>query len=121
MGSLLSVFAGKIGKLMAFGEALSGPPIGTVQEVKAAVARIFPQLQWKQHNISIAGVVLPKSDITDWSWSTLGAPEISLGADAAGDVKLLKISRAERSEVKTVARALGLRVFDEQSMEMFGG
>src|SRR5262249_10537186 len=112
VAAAVQLFSGKLGQLLAITQSLDGPPIGTIDEVKAAVSRVFPDLQWRKMG-SLGGLVLPISDI-DWGWHTAGAPEIGLGADSSGLVRLMSMSRADPAEVKRVAKTLNLRVIDEQ-------
>jgi hypothetical protein len=108
--------------ILAFVEAIQGGSIGTVDGVKAAVSKLFPSLKWERSQRP-PGVSLPLVDV-DWDWraaNDAGQLEISLGADEAADVRLISMSRCDRSEAEQVAKELGLLVLDEQSMEMFGG
>lgn len=116
ISAAIQLFSGKMGKLMALTESLEGPPIGTIEEVKAAISRVFPELQWRKM-APLAGFALPSSDISDWSWRTAGTPEIGLGASSTGEVRLLSVARADTSEVRRIARTLRLRVIDEQAFD----
>ena len=118
IGLAMRLFAGKMGKVMALTQSLEGPAIGAIDDVKAGISRVLPGLRWNQSNLPFAALPLPKSDISDWSWSTSGAPEIVLGADSLGNVRLISISRAASDEVRSVARSLRLRVVDEQAFDL---
>jgi hypothetical protein len=112
----MQLFAGRMGKLMALTDSLEGPAIGTVEEVKALIAQALPKVQW-QKVTPVAGFTPPLSGVSDWSWRTVGVPEIGLGANASEEVRLLSMARAEPAEVKRIARALNLRVIDEQAFD----
>ena len=114
--ALLSLFTGKMGMLLTMAKSFDGPPIGSLDEVKATLSSAFLSLEWQRTALP-AGFKLPKSRVSDWNWSTRGAPEIALGADDQGNVWLLRVSRAELRQVKAVARLLHLGVIDEQAFE----
>jgi hypothetical protein len=108
--------------MLAFADAFSGEPIGTLDAVKASLQQLFPTLRWHQQRIELAPHALA-AGLGDWSWSTVGgadAPVFSLGADD-GQVRMIAASRVERSELGPVARTLGLMVLDEQTLEILTG
>jgi hypothetical protein len=117
IGLAMGLFAGQLGKVMALTQSLDGPAIGPVDDVKARISRALPAVQWNKGGALPLGLALPKSDI-NWNWRTSGAPEIMLGTDPEGNVRLISISRAEPHEVKSVARTLKLRVIDEQAFDL---
>jgi hypothetical protein len=108
--------------MLAFADAFSGEPIGSLEAVKASLQGLFPSLRWQQQKFEIAPHMLV-SDLGDWSWSSAGAdaPGFSLGADGDGLVRIISASRIERDELDRAARALGLMVLDEQTLEMLTG
>lgn len=117
-------FGGEMGRMMALFDAMEGHPIGTIEETKQRIIRVFPSLSWEKTNfpgeIEKILAALP-GDVKDWSWSAVGEMEITLGADSLGNVRGIRMSRAERREVKRLAKALNLYAFDEQSEKLFGG
>jgi hypothetical protein len=109
--------------LMAFAEAFSGEPIGSLEAVKAALQGLFPALRWQQLNLEMPRHLLV-AELGDWSWNSASpgdAPEFALGADDDGQVRIISASRVERVELEQVARALGLMVLDEQTLEILTG
>jgi hypothetical protein len=114
IATAIQLFSGKMGKVMAMAESLEGPPIGSIEEVKIAVSRVFPTIQWCKITLP-PELTLPISGISDWTWRTTGDPEIGLGADPSGNVRLLSMARADPGEVRRISRNLNLRVIDEQA------
>jgi hypothetical protein len=109
--------------LMAFAEAFSGEPIGSLDAVKAALQDLFPTLRWQQQKFEMAPHLLA-AELGDWSWSSAAQGELpgfSLGADGDSQVRIISASRVERSELERVARALGVMVLDEQTLEILTG
>lgn len=109
--------------LMAFADAFSGEPIGSLDTVKASLQGLFPSLRWQQQKFEIAPHLLV-AELGDWSWSSASegeVPAFSLGADADGQVRIISASRVERSELERVAQALGVMVLDEQTLEILTG
>jgi hypothetical protein len=109
--------------LLAFAEAFGGEPIGSLDAVKTSISGLFPSLRWQQQKFELAPHMLV-AQLGDWSWSTASgadAPEFSLGLDEDGHVRIISASRVERDELNQVARALGLLVLDEQTLEMLSG
>jgi len=109
--------------MMAFFDALSGEPIGSLDAVKASLQKLIPSLRWRQQKFEIAPHILV-AELGDWSWSTQSqadAPEFSLGADAGGQVRIISAARVDRGELARIAGAMGLLVLDEQSLEMLTG
>ena len=109
--------------LMAFAEAFAGEPIGSLENVKAALQGLVPSVHWRRQKFEIAPHLLV-AELGDWSWSTTSqpdSPDFSLGADAGGQVRIISAARIERAEVERIARALGLMVLDEQTLEILTG
>ena len=109
--------------LMAFADAFAGDPIGSVDDVKASLAALYPSLRWQQQKFELPPHMLV-AELGDWSWSTVsqeGVPAFGLGADGEGQVRMISASRLERAEVERAARALGLMVLDEQTLEILSG
>jgi hypothetical protein len=98
----------------AFAESAVSESIGSIESVQAAISKIFPSVQW-------ANAGFFESDSVFTVGSVNGEPEFFLSVEPDGQVHMITMSRAERSEVELAARELGLTVLDEQSMEMFGG
>jgi hypothetical protein len=110
-------------RLLAFAEAFSGEPIGTLEEVKAALQGAFPGLRWTQQQFALPPDMLV-AELGDWSWSTASQPDLpdfSLGLGEGGQVRMISASRVEPAELQRLAATLGLLVLDEQSMEMLTG
>jgi hypothetical protein len=107
--------------MLAFAEAFSGEPIGTLAAVKASLQQLFPTLRWQQQEFEMAPPALA-AGLVDWSWSTVGAdaPVFSLGVEDS-QVRMIAASRVERTELEPVARALGVLVLDEQTLEILTG
>ncbi len=108
---------------MAFAEVFSGEPIGSLDQVKAALQGLVPSLRWRQQKFEIAPHLLV-AELVNWSWSSVpqaDVPELSLGADRGGLVRIISAARLERGEVERIARALGLMVLDEQTLEILTG
>lgn len=109
-------------KLLAFAEAFSGEPIGSLEAVKAGLQRLFPGLRWHQQQFEMAPHLLV-ADLGDWSWSTASQPDLpdfSLGLEG-GQVRMIGASRLDPAELQRLAATLGLLVLDEQSLELLGG
>ena len=109
--------------LMAFAEAFSGEPIGSLDGVKAALQGLFPTLRWQQQKIEMHPHMLV-AELGDWSWNSASpgnGPDFALGADDDGQVRIISASRVERNELERAARALGLMVLDEQTLEILTG
>ena len=112
--AFLAFFFGRTGKMMAMSRSFEGAGIGTVEEVKLRLSVAMPLLQWQRIELP-DGFGLPRSGVTDWSWVTKGAPEIALGADDQGQVRLLSVRRAQPKEARVIAKALRLGLLDEQA------
>jgi len=109
--------------LLAFADAFSGEPIGSLDAVKASIQELFPTLRWQQQKFEIAPHLLV-AELGDWSWSSAAEgdmPGFSLGADGDGQVRIISAARVERNELERVARALGVMVLDEQTLEILTG
>ncbi len=101
------------GGLEALAESAMSDTIGAAADVRASVSRLFPSVRWK------TGPDLP--GVTSMSaWFGSGGPaEFQLMVEADGQVRMITMSRCERSEVERVAKELGLVALDEQSLEDF--
>jgi len=105
--------------LEAFMESAHNGVIAREEALKASITNLFPSVRWEQLAINT-----PEGG-THASWfgrpAQPGPPEFHFSPEPDGQVRLLSMSRCERSEVELVARTLGLVAFDEQTMEVFGG
>lgn len=91
-------------------------PVGRVDEVKAAINRLFPSVAWDE-------LTIPNErgeSIIAWCGHH-ASPDFQLMTDAGGDVTMISMSRAERSDAELVASVLKLTLIDEQSMDIFNG
>jgi hypothetical protein len=108
------------GLISVWGAAMSNA-IGPVEEVRSAIDRIFPKLKWERSAATLPSALTKESPITDWSWGALGGPELTLGLGEDGHVHAITMSYASLAQVKRLAKVMGLRALDEQSLEIFGG
>jgi hypothetical protein len=105
-----------VGGMEGFAAALATGVIGSAEEIKSSVSKLFPSLQWRESEVSVAEH--GKARV----WIGLqGPPEFRFRVEPDGLVRVLTMSYCQRSEVKRVAKELGLVAFDEQSMEVFDG
>jgi len=106
--------------LMSVWSAAMSNAIGPIEDVKARISSMFSSLCWTKSSPPITSAMAQSSPITDWSWSALGGPELTLGTDEAGMVRAISMSHAEHAEVEQLALTLRLRALDEQTGEVFG-
>jgi len=107
---------GKAGRsLETLVENAMSEAIGTAADVKASISRLYPSVRWN------AGPDLPGSTNMSASFGSGGPAEFQLTVQPDGQVRMITMSRCERSEVERVARELGLVALDEQSMDDFDG
>ncbi len=101
------------GSLEALAESAMSDTIGAAADVKASISCLFPSVRWQ------AGPDLP--GVTSMSaWFGSGGPaEFQLMVEADGQVRMITMSRCERSEVERVGKELGLVALDEQSLDDF--
>ncbi len=103
------------GSLETLVESAMSETIGTAADVKASICRLYPSMRWE------AGPDLPGgTNISAW-FSSGGPAEFQLTVEPDGQVRMITMSRCERSEVERVARELALVALDEQSMGDFDG
>lgn len=105
---------GKAGAgLEGFAESAMADTIGAAAEVRASISRLFPSVRWTAAP-DLAGVTSVSS-----CFGSGGPAEFQLMVEEDGQVRMIGMSRCERSEVERVARELGLVALDEQSMDVF--
>lgn len=96
-------------------ESAANGVIGTADTLKASITSLFPSVRWEYATVKTPGGV-PAS----W-FGRSDQAEFHFIPEPDGEVRLLFMSRCERSEVAVVARSLELVAVDEQTMEVFGG
>ena len=86
-------------------EALAAAPrsIGTPTDLMARINTLFPSVKWETQS----------GDAVAW-FGVKGPPEFLLMPDADGNVSVLKAAFIELDEIRRLAAALTLIVFDPQ-------
>jgi hypothetical protein len=101
---------GSTGEL-AFDEIEPVDPIGSIEEIKAAISNLFPAVRWSQHE-SHLGI----------AWFGLGGPpEFQFTASEGELVTNIMMSHARPDEVKLVIATLGLVALDLQQESVLSG
>jgi len=101
------------GGLEALAESAMSQTVGPAADVKASISRLFPSVRWEAPPDAPGAASMS-------AWFGSGGPaEFELMVEADGQVRMITMSRCERSEVERVAKELGLVALDEQSSEDF--
>ena len=95
----------------AFEEIEPDGTIGTADEVRRAIAAVFPSVQWTERATPMA---------TAWSGRG-GPPEFLLTVEPDGTVGNFMMSRASVDEVRRLLRAMGLVALDLQEETVIAG
>ena len=106
----------------SFMESSVNAVIGTEETLKASITTLFPAVRWQQSAVSAHNI--PGGDAFSAQVSSFGPPGLPnffFLLEPDGKVRLLFMSRCERSEVELVAATLDLVAVDQQTMEIFGG
>ncbi len=80
--------------------------LGTLDELSAAISRVFPSLQWKASRVN--GAVVTGGP----------APEFLLNAETDGQVHSFTMSRASNSQTNGLVTVLQLSALDMESGEV---
>jgi hypothetical protein len=97
-------------------ESAANGVIGSEELLKVSINSLFPSVRWEYSTVNT-----PDGSVqAAWSGRP-GPPEFLFMPEADGKVRLLFMSRCERSDVALVARNLQLVAVDEQTMEVFDG
>lgn len=86
-------------------------PLGTIDDLKRRLAGMFPDIQWEHELGSWFG---------RWEKRDRYA-EFQVAPESDGQIRFLTIRRAERREVETLSRHLGVVAVDPQRMELYSG
>jgi hypothetical protein len=95
-------------------ESAANGVVGSEEMLKASITSLFPSVRWEYSTVNTP-------DGSAHAWSGRPSPEFLFMPEADGKVRLLFMSRCERSDVVLVARKLQLVAVDEQTMEVFDG
>ena len=84
-------------------------PIGTPAELMARVEAIFPDVRWEALHDDVG------------AWFGASRPEFLISPDADGRVSAVKVAYIDPAEIRALAAALDLVVFDPQKGVLFSG
>ena len=104
------VKAGDADAMTALEEDFMLMPIGSAQDIKEAISRLFPGIRWE----AAASFNEMRETVTSWSTAE-GAPEFHMIEEADGNVTKILIVVDERGEAEHIAKALNLVLVDEQT------
>ncbi|HEY7410966.1 MAG TPA: hypothetical protein VII13_09505 [Vicinamibacteria bacterium] len=78
-------------------------PLGTLAEMQARLAALFPEVRWTPFRDTWFGMLRPPPD---------DGVEVQMTPDAEGLVRMLTVRRATREEVVQLCKALALVAVD---------